>query len=103
MSFLDPFNQQVNPTVSLPVGLELSSILSSVDTVFVTHTHPDHFDDAAVDKLLPKDDLHIFCQPPPHEGQPAARIDEDWLRGLGFSSVQPVEDELQSEGIEVFR
>jgi L-ascorbate metabolism protein UlaG (beta-lactamase superfamily) len=92
ISFLDYSNEQVNPTVSLPDDLDLSSILSSVDTAFVSHTHKDHFDDAAV-KKLPKD-LPIFCQ-----------LGNEGTLGTeyGFSSVQPVEDTLQSDGIEVFR
>ena len=81
-----------NPTVPLLDDLDLSSILSTVAAVFVTHTHNDHFDDKAVDEL-PKD-LPIFCQ----------LADEEKLRNTyGFSSVQPVEDDLQYDGIEVFR
>ena len=83
-----------NPIVPLPARPDLSSILYPVHIVFVTHTHKDHFDDAAVQELLPyKDDLHIFCQPE----------DKEKLSKFGFPSVQPVEDNLQYDGIEVFR
>ena len=91
MSFLETSPPNSNPMVPLPASLDLSSILSSVDTAFVTHTHPDHFDKAAEEEL-PKG-LPIFCQPQ----------DEEKLRSKGFSSVQPVEDNLQSDGIAVFR
>ncbi len=91
MSFRNYSDEPRNPTVSLPAGLDLSSILSSVDTAFVTHMHQDHFDKAAEMQL--RKDLPIFCQ----------SADEVKLRDKGFSSVQSVEDNLQSDGIEVFR
>src|SRR5215217_6585492 len=40
-----------NPTVPLLDDLDLSSILSTVDAVLVTHTHKVHFDDNAADQL----------------------------------------------------
>jgi len=100
MSFLDYSKKQVNPTVSLPAGLDLSSMLSQVDTAFVTHTHQDHFDKAA-EEHLPKD-LQIFCQPAAKDQRPD-ESDEAKLRDKGFSSVQPVEDHFRSDGVEVFR
>src|SRR5215212_4062768 len=76
MSFLDYSNEQVNPTVSLPDDLNLSSILRAVDTAFVTHMHQDHFDKAAVNKLLKLHPaLPIFCQPA-GEGQSPDEPDE---------------------------
>ncbi|NLO21043.1 MAG: MBL fold metallo-hydrolase [Syntrophomonadaceae bacterium] len=52
-------NNSANPLVSLPV--DPSSIIHA-DAVVVTHTHRDHFDDAAKE-YLPSDSL-IFCQTP---------------------------------------
>jgi L-ascorbate metabolism protein UlaG (beta-lactamase superfamily) len=90
-SFQPSPNNQRNPLVPLP-DPDPSSVLSSVDTCFVTHTHLDHFDQAAINAL--RKDLPIVCQPE----------DEEKLRStFGFSSVQPVEENLQSDGIEVFR
>lgn len=84
--FMPSPNSQRNPPVPLP-DLDLSL----VDAAFVTHTHVDHFDEAAVNAL--RKDMLIFCQPE----------DEEKLRTSGFSSVQLVEQNLRSDGIEIFR
>jgi L-ascorbate metabolism protein UlaG (beta-lactamase superfamily) len=48
-----------NPLVPLPCTAD--EILDGVQAVLVTHTHRDHWDDAAI-QLVPKD-LPLFCQP----------------------------------------
>ena len=48
-----------NPLVPLPFAVEQA--LEGVNAVLVTHTHRDHWDDAAI-QLVPKD-LPLFCQP----------------------------------------
>jgi L-ascorbate metabolism protein UlaG (beta-lactamase superfamily) len=48
-----------NPLVPLPCLVE--QLLDGVQAVLVTHTHRDHWDDAAI-QLVPKD-LPLFCQP----------------------------------------
>jgi len=48
-----------NPLVPLPCSVD--EVLDGVQAVLVTHTHRDHWDDAAI-QLVPKD-LPIFCQP----------------------------------------
>ena len=48
-----------NPLVALPMPVE--QVLDGVHAVVVTHTHRDHWDDAAI-QLVPKD-LPLFCQP----------------------------------------
>lgn len=48
-----------NPTVDLPCPLD--EVLGGVDTVFVSHLHPDHFDEAAFG-VVPRD-LPVLCQP----------------------------------------
>lgn len=63
-----------NPLVDLPVSL--NEILD-VDAIIVTHTHPDHWDDAAK-KLLPKDML-IFAQNERDRGE---------IRAAGFSNIR---------------
>lgn len=48
-----------NPTVDLPCSLD--EVVAGVDTVFVSHLHPDHFDEAAFG-VVPRD-LPVLCQP----------------------------------------
>ncbi|HWG48238.1 MAG TPA: MBL fold metallo-hydrolase [Candidatus Acidoferrales bacterium] len=48
-----------NPLVPLPCSAD--EVLDGVRAVLVTHTHRDHWDDAAI-QSLPKD-LPLFCQP----------------------------------------
>jgi L-ascorbate metabolism protein UlaG (beta-lactamase superfamily) len=48
-----------NPLVPLPCSVD--EVLDGVRAVLVTHTHRDHWDDAAV-QSVPKD-LPLFCQP----------------------------------------
>ncbi len=48
-----------NPLVPLPMPVE--QVLDGVHGVLVTHTHRDHWDDAAI-QLVAKD-LPLFCQP----------------------------------------
>ena len=81
-------NDRRNPLVDLtaPVGY-----LNEIGAVLLTHTHRDHFDDAAA-KLLPKK-IPVLCQPE----------DEAKLQGLGFEKVLPVEDATCWEGITLLR
>ncbi|CAA9471215.1 MAG: hypothetical protein AVDCRST_MAG25-2057 [uncultured Rubrobacteraceae bacterium] len=79
-------NERRNPLVGLP---ELD--LSAVDAVLVTHTHADHFDEAAAAKL--RKDLPILCQPE----------DEDKFTSDGFSDVRPVTDSLSWGNVELSR
>ncbi|WBA09376.1 MBL fold metallo-hydrolase [Salinivibrio kushneri] len=78
-----------NPTVELPLPIE--SIID-VDAVLLTHTHPDHWDEAAVN-IIPKDKT-IFVQ---HEG------DEAILRSQGFTNVQIFSEEVDYHGISFIR
>ncbi len=77
-----------NPLVGLPIN---ESELAAVDGILVTHTHRDHFDAAAAERL-PKD-LPIFCQP----------ADEAKLTGFGFDRVTSVADRSEWRGIAVSR
>ena len=104
-----------NPIARLSDDPGLSSILASVEAIFVTHAqHRDHFDldlfeqhlkqEAPGTDLLKAIDrlkaLPVFCQP---LGEGQQQSDEDWLRDHDFSSVQSVEDKHQYDGIKVFR
>ena len=66
-----------NPMVELPVPIE--RLL--VDAIIVTHTHPDHWDDAAA-ALIPKSML-IYVQ---------NASDEAMLRAQGFTQLRQLSD-----------
>lgn len=64
-----------NPLVDLPMSEQ--DVLAGVDAVIVTHTHLDHWDDAA-QELLPKD-IPLFVQ---------NLADALTIRGQGFTDVR---------------
>jgi L-ascorbate metabolism protein UlaG (beta-lactamase superfamily) len=68
-----------NPLVALPCPAE--QVLDGAQAVLVTHTHRDHWDDAAI-QLVPKD-LPLFCQP-----EDLARMEATY-----FVNAAPVQDE----------
>jgi L-ascorbate metabolism protein UlaG (beta-lactamase superfamily) len=81
---------QVNiPLVPLPIAA--SEVVQGIDAVLVTHTHRDHWDDAAT-KLVPKD--HILF------GQAADQMKfHEW----GFHRFQTIYTNFSWEGIEIIR
>lgn len=79
-------NDRRNPLVPLP---EFDP--GSVEAILVTHTHADHLDDAAIERL-PKD-LPLFCQPE----------DKDGLRSRGFFDVRSVGENLSWDGVGISR
>lgn len=81
-------NQTANPLVELVVDL---ASLIEIDSVLVTHTHIDHFDDVAR-SLLPKD-IQIFCQP----------ADQPNFIAAGFQRIEPVEESVAWEGLTIKR
>jgi len=91
-AFTGAGNDIRNPTVDLPVGEnELMEIVESVDAVFVTHTHPDHWDIKA-QQLINKD-KPVFVQP----------VDEELIKGQSFTNVMVVNDKLNWGGIKIRR
>src|SRR5699024_9481016 len=64
-----------NPLVDLPMPAE--EVIAGTDAVIVTHTHLDHWDEAA-QKLLPKD-IPLFVQ---------NQADAVLIRGQGFENVR---------------
>ncbi len=77
-----------NPLVELPIN---ECELMAVDGILSTHTHRDHFDTAAAERL-PKA-LPLFCQP----------ADEEKLRGFGFGAVTAVSGRTEWRGISFVR
>ncbi|MBA0187408.1 MBL fold metallo-hydrolase [Pectobacterium odoriferum] len=77
-----------NPLVDLPESAD--KVISGVDAVIVTHTHLDHWDDAA-QKALPKD-IPLFAQ---HEA------DAQLIRSQGFKDVRVLTDEAEFGGVKI--
>ena len=78
-----------NPTVELPLPVE--EILQGVEMVIVSHDHPDHIDDAAVE-VLPKA-IQVLCQPG----------DEEKMTKKGFENVLSIQASHTWNGITVTR
>ncbi|HAS44487.1 MAG TPA: hypothetical protein DCS93_28675 [Microscillaceae bacterium] len=80
------------PMVDLPLNTEeLTTLVKEIDAIFVTHTHPDHWDPKA-QEILPKD-TPLFCQAP----------DEELIKGQGFTNVTVIADKVVWEGITIHR
>lgn len=77
-----------NPLVDLPESPD--EVISGVDAVIVTHTHLDHWDDAA-QKALPKG-IPLFTQ---HED------DAQLIRSQGFKNVSVLTDEAEFSGVKI--
>ena len=77
-----------NPLVDLPESPD--KVISGVDAVIVTHTHLDHWDDAA-QKALPKD-IPLFTQ---HED------DAQLIRSQGFKNVRVLTDEAEFGSVKI--
>lgn len=79
-----------NPLVDLTESP--ASVISGVDAVIVTHTHLDHWDDAA-QKALPKD-IPLFTQ---HDE------DAELIRSQGFKDVRVLTDEAEFGGVKIIK
>lgn len=79
-------NNQRNPLVELSVQLNFEQ---DIDGVLLTHTHPDHFDEAAAAQI-PRN-KPILCQPE----------DEEKLKKLGFLEIYSISDSLCWAGITI--
>lgn len=67
-----------------------AEVIAGVDAVIVTHTHLDHWDDAA-QQALPKD-IPLFAQ---HEE------DAQLIRSQGFKNVRVLKDEAEFGGVKI--
>ncbi len=79
-----------NPLVELPMSE--AEVIADVDAVIVTHTHLDHWDDAA-QALLPKD-VPLFVQ----NGS-----DAEILRKEGFTDVRVLNSQAEFGGVTLTR
>lgn len=77
-----------NPLVDLPMSVE--DVLAGVDAVIVTHTHLDHWDDAA-QAALPKD-IPLFAQD---------QADATLIRTQGFTNVRVLSDKAEFGGVKL--
>lgn len=82
-------NPRPNPLVDLPITVE--EVIGGVDGALVTHTHRDHWDGLAADKL--SKEIPLFGQPE----------DEEKFRSQGFMNVHSVTDSELWDGIEITR
>jgi L-ascorbate metabolism protein UlaG (beta-lactamase superfamily) len=91
-SILNTPNQKPNPLVELPLDrTELKSVIGSLDAILVTHSHFDHWDDAAK-AILPKQ-LPVFCIPE----------DRDKIIAAGFQAARPIDSESQWGDVRIIR
>jgi L-ascorbate metabolism protein UlaG (beta-lactamase superfamily) len=93
---MDPVQNASNsiriPMVELPFSSqETRAMITETDLVLLTHTHRDHWDEAARE-LIPHS-KPLICQP----------ADEELLRSHGFVNVQAVDDPLQFGDIQISR
>ncbi|MDM5306818.1 MBL fold metallo-hydrolase [Peribacillus frigoritolerans] len=77
--FLPAKRDDRNPILELPMPVD--EILDGVDAVIVTHTHEDHFDQAARE-LLPKD-IKMFMQD---------EADAELAKKSGFTNIEVMEE-----------
>ncbi|MBC3541631.1 MBL fold metallo-hydrolase [Rufibacter sediminis] len=78
-----------NPTVDLK--MPVAEITKDLDLVLVTHTHADHFDEAA-SKLLPKS-IELINQP----------ADKDFFTKEGFTNATALEDNRTWQNLSIHR
>jgi L-ascorbate metabolism protein UlaG (beta-lactamase superfamily) len=78
-----------NPLVDLPIPA--AEVIEDAEFFILSHLHSDHFDPAAAE-ILPKD-RPVFCQPG----------DQCALKDKGFTSVTPVDDDAEWNGIHLRR
>jgi L-ascorbate metabolism protein UlaG (beta-lactamase superfamily) len=79
-----------NPLVDLPMSEK--DVIAGADAVIVTHTHLDHWDDAA-QQLLPKD-IPLFVQ---------NQADATMIREQGFTNIRVLSDKAEFGGVTLSR
>lgn len=79
-----------NPLVDLPFSAD--EVLKSVEAVVVTHTHTDHWDEAA-QQQIPKN-MPVFVQ---------NEVDAKTIRGQGFKDVRVLKGTTTFKGVKLSR
>ncbi|MFD1244257.1 MBL fold metallo-hydrolase [Paralysiella testudinis] len=79
-------SEQRNPLINM--GKPIGEVIQGIDAVIVTHTHPDHWDEAA-QKALPKN-IPIFAQ---NAGDAAI------IRSQGFKDVRVLGKRTEFKGV----
>lgn len=88
----DTPNQKPNPLVELPLEDEdLARLVGDVDAVLVTHTHADHWDEEAQNRIPAG--KPVLCQPE----------DQTKVSESGFSNIFPIDPELDWNGLRLIR
>ena len=82
-------NQRPNPLVEMPVAA--AQLARMADVVLVSHTHRDHWDDAAA---------RVLDKSKPLFGQPE---DQEKFKSQGFQHVHPITDAADWNGIHMVR
>jgi L-ascorbate metabolism protein UlaG (beta-lactamase superfamily) len=82
-------NPRPNPLVPLPFSA--ADVLKGVDATLVTHTHADHWDAAARERVAKN--ATLFIQPG----------DADKFTGWGFTGARRIDDSVTWEGIRIAR
>ncbi|TDH26921.1 MBL fold metallo-hydrolase [Segetibacter sp. 3557_3] len=86
----DPIaGKERNPMVELPISVE--EIIRDIDSVLVTHTHPDHFDPVAMEAL--DKSIRLFNQP----------ADKDYFSNANFTNAETITDNIVWDGITIYR
>ncbi|MCG8326813.1 MAG: MBL fold metallo-hydrolase [Chitinophagales bacterium] len=88
MSFVEP-GKDLNPTVGLPMSVE--EVIEGVDAVLLTHLHPDHFDQKAMEVLAK--DLPFYVQP----------SDKEMVEKADFTNVEAIESMANYDPIKILR
>jgi L-ascorbate metabolism protein UlaG (beta-lactamase superfamily) len=84
-------SREKNPLVELPCKEELLNIVKTLDAILITHLHFDHFFETNEIKI-PRS-IPVICQ----------KRDVKKLRASGFTSIIPVANQTNWEGIEFIR
>lgn len=78
-----------NPTIELPTSID--KIINGIDLVLVTHTHRDHFDQAAAEQL--NKSIKLINQP----------ADKEYFQKANFTNAETVEEHTSWNGIQIYR
>jgi L-ascorbate metabolism protein UlaG (beta-lactamase superfamily) len=84
-------NPANNPLLDLPDTVDLAELTAHLDAIILTHTHRDHFDIAAMERL-PKN-IPLFCQP----------SDTVKIEAAGFVKVHPITERFIWDDLSIDR